>query len=243
MKVLVCKQNFVGFLSAVHAFYYAENDARSIVSENYIRNLFDEYVEVDESETLAVKVRGGIISKGGTNCYDDVCDAYRSCNPGKEAVIFEFLKLLFKYGANAREMFGEGAVAEFNDIVKKVVNEIHRMHMFVRFNEMSNGAYYGFYTSDNDILERVMPHFVQTYNTQSFVLHDCARRKMAVYDGKNTVFMLAPEKLTVELSERELFFQELWRLYHRTVAVEGRENLKLQRQFLPKKYRHFMTEF
>ncbi|MDR3216798.1 MAG: TIGR03915 family putative DNA repair protein [Clostridiaceae bacterium] len=243
MKVLVCQPNLVGFLSAIHAFYYDEKDAQLVVSENYARNLMDEYIEVDENADIASKVRGGIISKGGTASYEDVCDAYRSCNPDKENIIFEFLKLLFKHGANANLMFGEGAVTDFNDVLKKVVNEIHRMHMFVRFNEMSNGAYYAFYTSDNDILERIVPHFTQTYNTQPFILHDYTRRKMAVYDGSDTAFLLAPEKLEVELSERELFFQDLWKIYHNSVAIADRKNLKLQRQFLPKKYRHFMNEF
>jgi probable DNA metabolism protein len=38
-------------------------------------------------------------------------------------------------------------------------------------------------------------------------------------------------------------WEELWREYHRTISIEGRDNPKLQRQFIPERYRKYLTEF
>ncbi|MDR2370447.1 MAG: DUF4130 domain-containing protein, partial [Treponema sp.] len=36
---------------------------------------------------------------------------------------------------------------------------------------------------------------------------------------------------------------DLWRLYHRSVNNEAKKNTRLQRQFMPVRYRKYLTEF
>jgi hypothetical protein len=38
-------------------------------------------------------------------------------------------------------------------------------------------------------------------------------------------------------------WEDLWRLYHRSVSNESRKNLKLQRQFMPARYQKYLCEF
>ena len=37
-------------------------------------------------------------------------------------------------------------------------------------------------------------------------------------------------------------WEELWKLYHRSVNNEGKKNLRLQRQFMPERYRKYLNE-
>ena len=42
--------------------------------------------------------------------------------------------------------------------------------------------------------------------------------------------------------DQEAVFQQLWRQYHRTVAIEGRINPILQRTMMPRRYWKYLVE-
>lgn len=243
MNVLVCENNLVGFLSAVYDSYYGERSTDVITSNINDVTLADSFCASSESLSKARRVRDGIIKKGGSLSYDAVLDAYLSGDKNKERKIHEFLRLFFKRGKSAFTAYEKPCVAPFNDLVRKVRREIHRVSAFVRFQEMKNGVYYGYFCSDNDIIERVATFHKRRFNTQKFVLHDYKRGKMALYDGNEMRFSPAPEKVEIELSEDEEKFVALWRQYTQNVNIESRENLRQQQNYLPKKYRVFMNEF
>lgn len=243
MKYLICEQNFVGFLTAVYDSFYSVKDGDAISSDFSICTLEDTFAQIKEDVEKAKKVRAGIIKKGGAAFFDVICDAYRSCNPQKENIIFKYLKLYFKFGKITEQFFDNADVIEFNDLTNKVWHELHRIPAFIRLQEMSNGIFYGFYSSDNDLIEKVIKKLIPQFNTMKFIIHDFKRRKMAYYDGETVHYSVAPEKIEIELSESEVFFQSLWKQYHENVSIKERANPRLQRAFAPKKYRHFMLEF
>ncbi len=243
MNYLVCQPSFVGFLTAVYDSYYENKNTQGIVGDPNLCLLTDTFITSFEDVEKARKVRAGIIKKGGRHFYDNVADAYRSCNPDKERIIFEYLKLFFKCGKQIAEYFDNKDVIAFNDVLNKVRFELHRIPAFIRLQEMENGIFYGYYSSDNDLLEPVVRELMPRFNTMKFVVHDYKRRKMAFYDGETIHYSLAPEDIEITLSKEELFFQNIWKQYHNNVAIKERTNYKQQRAFAPKKYRHFMLEF
>ena len=243
MNILVCEKNLVGFLSAVYDSYYTSRNADIITSDINDCTLTDSFCASAESMSKARRVRDGIIKKGGMFAYDTVLDAYLSGDRLKERKIFDFLRLFFARGRSAFEAYDRPCVTAFNDMVRKVRHEIHRVSAFVRFQETKSGVYYGFFRADNDILERIAANLAPRFNTQKFVLHDFERRKMAFFDGKDIFYDSAPEQVEIELSDSEENFVKLWRNYTRNVTVESRENLGLQQKLAPKKYRIFMNEF
>ncbi|MCL2675034.1 MAG: TIGR03915 family putative DNA repair protein [Firmicutes bacterium] len=265
MKKIVCADNYVGFLCAVHAYFTGGNGTNSghenesgtpngntralanvektIVNEKHDRNFLDEYVFAPEDVETARTVRRGLENKGGKEFYCDFADGYRSGNPNKEEILLNYLKLFTKHGRAAFSMYDRAEVVAFGDIVRKVRGEAHLLCGFVRFMETASGVYYGFFSADNDILEILTRDFVHRFNAQSFVLHDYKRQKIAVWDGQSLEYLPVESGVEIELSDCERVFQSIWKQYHKNVSIKERANPRLQRQFCPKKYRHFMHEF
>ncbi len=242
MKLLLTDNNFAAFLTAIHYAYYVSRPD-IITSDCAAISMLDEVVEIFADLELARKVRKGIIDKVGHSGYKEISDAYLSCDKNKEQIIFEYLNLLFRFGKAVFDMHNNEKVISFEHLLKKVWHEAHRMHGFLRFQEMDNGIYYCFFGTDNDILELILPHFKARFNTQCFVLHDIKRKKLAYYDGKECHLLPVAESISISLSDRERLFSSLWKEYFGNVAIAERTNPRLQTQFAPKKYRWFMNEF
>jgi probable DNA metabolism protein len=243
MKILVPEQNLAGFLTAVYHAYYTHRDAGTISTDRQKPTFMDECTDIAADVELAAGVRAGIIRKAGKIAYDEIAAAYLSCDPQKEEKLFDYLRLLFVHGKNVLTMYGHPAVVAFRDVLNKVMHEAHRFKGFLRFQELANGVYYSYFGGDNDIIELLLPHFRGRLNTQKFILHDIKRGKLAYWDGSAMHLVPAPRTVNVLLSENELLFSALWKEYHEHAAIAERKNLKLQRQFVPKKYRWFMNEF
>lgn len=243
MNIIICEKSFVGFLSAVYDSYYFYKNADVITPDANLCGLTDSVCASNESLVKARRVRDGIIKKGGLKAYGEVLDAYLSGDIKKEAVIYDFLRLFFARGKAAFEMHGDARVAAFNDTVRKVRHEIHRLKAFVRLQEMKNGVYYGFFRADNDILERMAEGLAPRFNSQKVILHDYVRGKFAYMDVGEISYFCSAAKIEIELSDREEVFRRLWKQYTETVTIKERENLKLQQKSVPKKYRVFMNEF
>jgi probable DNA metabolism protein len=243
MRYIRCEDNLAGFLTAVYKYYYDYGREGIIAADMSRYTLTDTLVSVGADTELARKVRAGIVKKIGSTGYKEISDAYLSSDPLKEDKILNYLILVFKHGRSVYGMFSEPGVIAFNDMLNKVRHEVHRLHGFLRFQELDSGVYYSFFSGDHDVIELLIPHFKARFNAQPFVLHDVKRSKMIFYDGGNTHKLLAPESLNITVSEREIFVSELWKQYHVNVNIENRRNIRTQNQFLPKKYRWFMNEF
>lgn len=241
MKILYVENNLASFLTAVHYAYYVVMPDL-ITSDCASFTMLDEIIELEADLELARKVKQGIIGKVGHSGYKEISDAYLSHNTEKEQIIFGYLKILFAKGKAVFDMHSEPAVMDFEYLLKKVRHEVHRMHGFLRFQEMKNGIYYCYFGADNDILELILPHFTARFNSQKFVLHDIKRKKLAYFDGKKCHLMPACD-VNITLSDKEEMFRSLWKKYFNNVTIRDRENPRLQTQFAPKKYRWFMNEF
>ena len=243
MKILLCENNLVGFLTAVYYAYYDHRDAEFITANSSKVTLLDSAIEISADIEFAEKVRSGLINNAGKPAYKEIIDAYLCSISDKEQVLFSYMKLLFTHGRKVREMYGNDAVMLFNEMLRKVRGETHRLSGFVRLQELDNGTFYSFFVSDHDILELLITELIPQYNAQKLILHDAGRKKLIYYDGTQCHKLLAPDGVDITLSENEVELQKLWKMYHKTVSIESRKNPRLQNHFMPKKYRFFMHEF
>ena len=152
----------------------------------------------------------------------------------------------------------------------RVLHEIHRMMGFLRFSPGPDGVYTARCNPDNFILPALARHFYLRFGeATAWVIID-EKRNLCLYRGIGCLPRLiyaseadgaaGDSKITGDSKtfndfkipddsktsgDPEIsgdFYEELWRLYHRSVNNEARKNPRLQRQFMPERYRKYLTE-
>ncbi len=107
---------------------------------------------------------------------------------------------------------------------------------------------------DHNVLPFLTAHFRKRLGDQEWMVHDLKRSIAALCrEGRvgyarveapgwllrSPSLRDAPDGFYAEEEER---FQDLWKGFFRSIAIESRKNLKLQRQFMPKKYQKYLLE-
>ncbi|UMZ74117.1 TIGR03915 family putative DNA repair protein [Natranaerofaba carboxydovora] len=241
--------SFTGLLSAL---YYALNDKEKDKNKNiYIlkentqitQDLFAEYKKIKPDEDLANQISKKIKSDILSNTLSKIYYVFLSELDGVENIIFDYLKISFKEGSQIDEMLSNKTVDKLNKIRNKVSKERHRMLGFLRFKKLNMGIYYAPMEPDYDILTLIAPHFTKRLGDQSWVIHDVKREKCALYNQEDLIYTIEnipADKLVEDKEEQE--FKNLWKKYFDHVTIKERKNLKLQQQFLPKKYWKYLPE-
>lgn len=232
---------FEGFLTCIHHHYYKEK-AEAISLKKLERTTFlYKKAEVKTDHKLAKVVYQAIKEKISSKALHYCYVTFLSNTPSKEMAILEFLKLGFKKGSDTLLLHGNPTVKLVEKTYKKVYLEMHRFLGLLRFAEVGTVLYAKF-QPDHAILELVAPHFADRNNDPS-IIHDLNRNTAAfISQGKWFIQDFHLDE-TVNYSENEEFFQELWKIYFNDVSIRERINPKLQQNFVPKKYRQHLLEF
>ena len=130
----------------------------------------------------------------------------------------------------------------------KVQHEIHRLQGLLRFNPDKNGVYIAKCQPDYFILPALAEHFTLRFGETSWAIID-EKRELCLYREKGGEVLLVTQKEFLKNAPRNKAkdenndsWENLWQLYHRTINNEGRKNLRLQRQFMPERYRKYLPE-
>ncbi len=130
---------------------------------------------------------------------------------------------------------------------RRASREICHMKEFLRFEELQNGILYAVIAPKCNAVSFIMPHFADRLPIENFVIYDEGRKLFGIHPAGRSWYLLwgeeAEKASEPSLSEEEEKYQELFRVFCRTIAIEGRKNPKLQRNLLPLKYREYMVEF
>jgi probable DNA metabolism protein len=188
----------------------------------------------------------------GREAFEDLIMAADSGEPEKYGVILKFLLLVYKYGGRTKEMKNLPVVIAYDRLARRVWYEFSRLAGFVRFRqvealESDRGTafdlLYGAYRSDNDLLYRLAMYFADRNGSTPFVLHDVDRELAMLYNGEAMMKIRLPKEIEVQIGAGEKNYDAMFHLYIKKIAIEARENSRLQRQFLPVRYRDMMNEF
>jgi probable DNA metabolism protein len=125
----------------------------------------------------------------------------------------------------------------------KVQHEIHRMMGFLRFAPDENGVYIARCEPDYPILPCLGPHFKERFGKTPWAIID-EKHRLCVRCLSGTLEFFNIDEKTPESSKYPSNgkWEDLWRLYHKTINNESRNNPGLQRQFMPKRYWKYLTE-
>ena len=89
---------------------------------------------------------------------------------------------------------------------------------------------------DNNIIEPLGHHFIKRLPTQNFIIHDKNRNICFLYNTPEYKIIDSSNLTIPDITEEEQKYQELWKLFFKTIAIQERKNARCQMQFMPKKY-------
>jgi probable DNA metabolism protein len=141
---------------------------------------------------------------------------------------------------------GDGDVLTVLKAAYKVTVEIHRLTGLLRFSPDPDGVYIARCSPDYFILPALAEHFTLRFGQTPWAIID-EKRKLRLQGGNGAPATLTPlpssgPQAAAAGKETADSWEELWRLYHRSVNNEGRKNPRLQRQLMPERYHKYLPE-
>lgn len=203
-------------------------------------SLFDTKVFIPTDMEKATRVIKSLKEKFSGRFMREVIAVFLSCDINKEDILIRTIKGVFQHGYGFI-FSSEKAASEFRRIRRSVLSENHSYKGLLRFKEVEGGVMLAEFAPKNDILTLIVPHFVKRLPTINFVIIDVKRGAAAMHmDGK--VEFLELKSLDYTISEREKFFEEAWKDFYKTIAIDERHNEKLMISNMPKRYWRYLTE-
>ena len=160
----------------------------------------------------------------------------------REMALLRFVLLGYKYGPPVTRMTTHPAVHALEKAVLALNNEAHHVLEFLRFADC--GEFLAAKIQpQGKVLPLVAPHFCDRLPSESFMIYD-GTHGMGFLHRADTPgeFFQADQVELPSPSQAELRWQNLWKVFYRTIAVEGRENPKLRQGLCPKRFWPLMTE-
>lgn len=199
---------------------------------------------VDTRPSLAARVERSLSEKISPLARDMVRRGFLTCMEEKELRLIRFILKGYRHGSRVTRMSVDPDVNAIDKALLYLKNEAHYHVEFMRFADCG-GFLASKITPNNTVLPLVAPHFCERFNTENLVIFDKTHSMGFFYQskGRRREFFQADSLDLPEPSEDEAKFQELWKLFYDTIAVEGRINPKLRMGNMPMRYWQNMTEF
>lgn len=249
MYTFLCEDSMEGIFSGIYEAWAGKYNRNEIVMKageagNY--QLFMEYKQIEKNTLFAQKVKNTIIKRFGMEAYEQICYALWSSAEDKADVVYRMVKYGIEHacGYELCNHYTEASIQRSFELFRASYNEAHHYLGFVRFAELKNGVLYARIRPKNQVLVPVAAHFADRLPGENWILHDIGRQQAVVHERFCQCFV-AEEKLLKNIiqygeSESETEFQEMWKSFCKSISIESRENLKLQQQNLPLRFREYM---
>lgn len=242
---------FPGFLSAVFELWDRGQEPAAIIPPDAAPGLFEQITDVPTVNERADRVWKGIEKAGGKRLCQRFMHVFLSREPEVEDLMLFILKQLFGNKKNVSNDLSLNEVLRFTQLERKVLREVHRLYMFLRFEQAADGTWFAPVSPKYDILPITLNHFKSRFADQSWLIYDTERKYGYFYDT-NSVEEVTVENPSFDLetgslpknaqSPDEQQWQEMWRTFFKSIAIKERTNPRLQRQFMPKRFWKHLTE-
>jgi probable DNA metabolism protein len=131
---------------------------------------------------------------------------------------------------------------------QKAQREVHRLTGLLRFSEEVDGRLVARCACDHAVLPALAEHFSARFGERRWAIVDERRRIALVRDppmaprlmDSSAAFPLTDAEHPSKPANDE--WEDLWRNYHRAVAIDSRANPGLQRRLMPARYWKYLTE-
>ncbi|MDX9743219.1 MAG: TIGR03915 family putative DNA repair protein [Arcobacteraceae bacterium] len=240
--IVIYDGSFEGFLTLVYEVYYQKLKPKKIVKELPNSLILDDIRVIESDEIKSLKVLEGLKKRFAQKNFEVIFHIFMCDSVEFELDLLHFIILGFK-SQKELENINYPFVFNIQNLQKELFRYSHKMSGFIRFMELDDGTLYGKIETKFNIVYHLGTHFSERFNNQNYIIHDI-KRKLAFVKIGNThqVQEVATfDKPTMSVNEEK--FSNLWKTFFASVAIQSRENKKLQKQMVPLIYRTFMTEF
>ena len=250
LVVYRCEDSLESIFTAIYLSYEENRDARDtclVLHEEPL--LFAENRKVEADPGRVIKVIRTLKRRFGEDDYLSVCTALASTDENKaQAVYRTVVKGLDERCARGHlfDSLADEYVLKVFSLARAAGREIQHLKGFVRFLELENGILYAQIGPKSNAVTFLMPHFADRLSAENFVIYDENRGIFGVHPSGGRWYLLSgeeSEKRELSFSEQELKYRELFCHFCHTIAIQERQNLKLQRNLLPLRYQEYMVEF
>lgn len=239
--IYVTDGSFEGILTAVfEAFRLKENPDHITLGGDFQLSMDPELREISTDTGKSDRVWRGIQNKISEESLETLYRAYLSEHPRVGLYIYRYIKLGLKLGCKVEGYLQNPDVQAILDLNNRVAAESHLFLGLLRFKKLRSGIFYASYEPDNNITQLITDHFARRLAGQAWIIHDKKRDIFALYNGEEVIFTSGLSDLEHLACEEE--YEELWKRYFATIAIESRKNPKLQRSFMPYRYWNNLVE-
>lgn len=253
MLVYCYDGTFEGLLTSVFEVYERKEQPKSFLTAQTSGGLFADKHEVVTCAKKSERVWHGVKKIGGVLTCEHLYYTFLSQEEGFEMHFLRYCQHLFLCNRSVMKDLANVDVLKVFQLSRKVSREAHRILMFLRFEQAADGTYFAPYAPKYDVIPLVTGHFRERFADQTWVIFDSVRNYGVYYDAhadsieKFTITDPAFNKFTGKLlpnSEHpeEDNWQTLWQSYFKSMAIQERKNLKLQRNLMPKRFWKYLTE-
>ncbi len=236
-KTYVYDGSFDGFLTIVFDSYSNKVLPQKIYSyKDYVENFLDKVLYIKTDYEKSKRVFNGIEKN---ICYESLYNSYNaflSNEKDKEIHILKYLCNGFDVGPKINNMITTSYVFKVINMRRKALAECHKLKGLLRFQEIGNNLCYSSIHPDNNILEPLGHHFINRLPSMNFIIHDKIRDLCFIYNCKEYKIVDSKNLKISEISDDEKIYQDLWKIFFKTIAIKERKNSRCQMQYMPKKY-------
>lgn len=240
--------SFPGFLCAVgdalnHTKAY-KNPVR-VRGPHSLPELFDQAIYAARDDDRAWAVLSRLQSRLGVEFCTHLLEAFCSTQDGADEAAAATCIRAWAQGPQALNNLTDTDIALFNAAAHTSRAKAHLYLGIVRFSELSDGSFYAPISPDCDVLPLIAEHFAARFPSMNWIIHDTGRQTAVLHHSGSPWVVADGFRIDHELgfSQAEHELRLVWKRYHHAVAIEQRNNPKLQQSKLPFIYRSCMTEF
>lgn len=250
MYCFTCKEDFESMMTCIYRVWEAKKGSQNVrleIEPIEQMELMTEYIYVEKDWKLAQKVIQSVKTKISAKAYYQIYLAAISDDPRRLDMIYRFLRIGFTVGPKITEYLSEKPVMQIFELSRRVANERHYFHEFLRFVRIEPGVYVAHMEPKGNVVALVAGHFADRMPSEDWMIID-DRRRLGVIHPKDEPFYITEfreeeMKALCQSEHQKDFYTQLWKDFFETIAIKQRKNPVCQKNLFPMRYRKHVTEF
>ena len=252
MTVFAYDHTFDGLLTCVY-----ESFARKLIPQGITVNtavqtgLFAQVVSIQTDILKADRVWMVMEKYGSKRSLRMLFTLFQTGLTELEMHIFHYIRLTLESKQNIELNFGNDSVLTLNQWYQKVRKEAMRVIQFTRFQKTLDDILFAPFDPLFDVIPLTVNHFKNRYRNEKWLIYD-TKRKYGMYYNRKEVARVELKESPVNLHNGQLpqavkdkndrLFELMWTTYYQSMTIEERRNMKLHRQFMPRRFWKYLPE-